>query len=153
MLAEVCLTFQLLFKHDSSCFIQNDTYEKLCDPVADLLSVLKVSDFMKLVEKSIKPLVYEMDDRINDDAMWVKMNYAVLMKTRSEQWQTRQAALMVIQHLFEAMRERYLIVLNDTVPFLSELLEDENEQVEQTARKIVERVEHMTGESINEYLK
>ena len=51
------------------------------------------------------------------------------------------------------MRERYLVVLNDTVPFLSELLEDENENVEQTARKIVERVEQMTGESIHDYLK
>ena len=59
----------------------------------------------------------------------------------------------MLEHLFEALRERYLVVLNDTIPFLSELLEDENEKVEQTARHIVERVEQMTGESINDYLK
>lgn len=51
------------------------------------------------------------------------------------------------------MRERYLIVLNDTIPFLSELLEDENEMVEAAAKRIVSRVEQMTGESINDYLK
>mmetsp|Transcript_24712 Transcript_24712/g.29100 ORF Transcript_24712/g.29100 Transcript_24712/m.29100 type:complete len:99 (-) Transcript_24712:30-326(-) len=98
-------------------------------------------------------MVFEMNDRINEDSMWLKMNYAILLKTRSEQWMTRQAALLVIEHLFETLRERYLVVLNDTIPFLSELLEDENEKVEQTARRIVERVEQMTGESIHDYLK
>ena len=75
------------------------------------------------------------------------------MKTRSEQWQTRLAVLSVIDHLFEKMRERYLVILNDTIPFISELLEDENEQVELTAKTIVNRIEQLTGESINEYLK
>ena len=153
LLVQVCLSMKLLFKHDTSCFIQNESYEGLCDQVADLLTLLKLSDFMTFVEQSLKPMLYEMNDRINDDAMWVKMNYAILMKTRSEQWQTRQAALVLIEHLFETMRERYLVVLNDTIPFLSELLEDENEIVEGTAKKIVARVEQMTGESINDYLK
>ena len=61
--------------------------------------------------------------------------------------------MLVIEHLLESLRERYLVVLNDTIPFLSELLEDEHEQVEGTAKRIVARVEHMTGESINDYLK
>lgn len=125
----------------------------MIDPIADLVSVLKVSDFMGFVERSVRPLMFEMVDRVNDDSMWVKVNYALLMKTRSEAWMTRKAALVIIEHLFEGLRERYLVVLNDTIPFLSELLEDEHEQVEQTARKIVERIEQMTGESINDYLK
>ena len=108
---------------------------------------------MGFVDRSLKPLVFEMDDRINDDAMWIKLNLAVLMKTRSEQWYTRQAAMLVVEHLLETLRERYLVVLNDTIPFLSELLEDEHEEVEGTAKRIVERVEQMTGESIHDYLK
>ncbi len=51
------------------------------------------------------------------------------------------------------MRERYLVILNDTIPFVSELLEDENEKVELAAKTIVNRIEQLTGESINEYLK
>ena len=51
------------------------------------------------------------------------------------------------------MRERYLVILNDTIPFVSELLEDENERVELAAKSIVNRIEQLTGESINEYLK
>ena len=61
--------------------------------------------------------------------------------------------LNVIDHLFDKMRERYLVILNDTIPFVSELLEDENEKVELAAKTIVNRIEQLTGESINEYLK
>lgn len=61
--------------------------------------------------------------------------------------------MLVVEHLLETLRERYLVVLNDTIPFLSELLEDEHEEVEGTAKRIVERVEQMTGESIHDYLK
>lgn len=98
-------------------------------------------------------MVLEMDERTTDDNMWQKLNLTLLMKTRSEQWQTRLAVLSVIDHLFEKMRERYLVILNDTIPFISELLEDENEQVELAAKTIVNRIEQLTGESINEYLK
>jgi U3 small nucleolar RNA-associated protein 10 len=105
------------------------------------------------VQESLKPMVLEMDERTTDDNMWQKLNLTLLMKTRSEQWQTRLAVLSVIDHLFEKMRERYLVILNDTIPFISELLEDENEQVELAAKTIVNRIEQLTGESINEYLK
>lgn len=94
-----------------------------------------------------------MDERSNDDNMWQKLNFVLLMKTRSEQWQTRLAVLTVIENLFDKMRERYLVILNDTIPFISELLEDEDERVEQAAKRIVLRIEQLTGESINEYLK
>ena len=63
------------------------------------------------------------------------------MKTRSEHWQCRLGVLTVIDHLFEKMRERYLVILNDTIPFISELLEDENEKVELAAKTIVNRIE------------
>ena len=153
LLTEVCLTLQMNFKFDTNAFIQNDTYEILCDPVADLVTLLKITDFAKFVEKTVKPLVHDMDERINDDNMWQRLNYAILMKTRSEAWQTRLASLQIIEHLFDTMRERYLVILNDTIPFISELLEDENEKVESSAKRIVQRIEQLTGESINDYLK
>ena len=75
------------------------------------------------------------------------------MKTRSSKVETRMAVLTVIEHMFDVMRERYLVILNDTIPFISELLEDEDERVEDSAKRIVTRIEQLTGESINEYLK
>lgn len=99
------------------------------------------TDFEHFVSQTVRDMVVEMNERINDDACWIKLNLALLMHTRSEQWQTRLGALTIVEHLFDVMRERYLIVLNDTIPFISELLEDENETVEGVAKRIVNRIE------------
>ena len=57
----------------------------------------------------------------------MRLNTAILMKTRMEYpWKVRQASLKIVEHMFNKMGERYLVVLNDTIPFLSESLEDEH---------------------------
>ena len=45
------------------------------------------------------------------------------------------------------------MLLNDTIPFLSEGMEDENQEVEIVAKSIVARIEQLTGDSIQDYLK
>lgn len=55
--------------------------------------------------------------------------------------------------MFTKLGERYLVVLNETLPFVSESLEDENPEVEAVAKLIVKKIEAMTGESIQDYLK
>jgi hypothetical protein len=85
--------------------------------------------------------------------MWKKLNYDLLLKSRSENWQVRLATFKILEHIFNKIGERYLILLNDTLPFLSEGMEDEHPEVEQTAKAIVTRIENITGDSIQEYLK
>lgn len=93
-------------------------------------------------------------ERINNESLWIQMNNAILMKTRSEHpWQVRQGALKITEHLFAKMGERFLVALNDTLPFLSESLEDEHPDVEMTAKEIVKKVETLTGATIQDYLK
>lgn len=94
-----------------------------------------------------------MVERINNDDMWKKINYDILMHTRNPASQVRLGAFKIVEHLFHRMGERYLILLNDTIPFLSEGMEDENPDVEACAKSIVARIEQMTGDSIHEYLK
>jgi hypothetical protein len=128
-------------------------FEKLIEPICKILDLTQMVDFDKFIHVSAKTLILEMNERINNDNMWQKLNYALLMKTRSSKVETRMAVLTVIEHMFDGMRERYLVILNDTIPFISELLEDEDERVEDSAKRIVTRIEQLTGESINEYLK
>lgn len=93
-------------------------------------------------------MVLEINERINDDTNWMRLNYALLMKTRSEVPAVRCCILTLLEHLFEVLSERYLVTLSDTIPFLTELLEDEDEQVENIAKRIVNTVEKLSGESI-----
>ena len=80
----MCELIKCNFKFDASSFIQADSFEKLCDPISNLLNCTGISQFGQFVEDSLKPLLLEMNERINDDAMWIKINLSILMHTRSE---------------------------------------------------------------------
>lgn len=71
------------------------------------------------------------------------------MKSRQNyQPETRLASLEIELYLFTKLGERYLIVLNDTLPFLSESLEDDDHDVEMAAKEVIKKIETLTGESI-----
>uniref|UniRef100_A0A7S3FYX5 HEAT repeat-containing protein 1 n=1 Tax=Strombidium rassoulzadegani TaxID=1082188 RepID=A0A7S3FYX5_9SPIT len=153
----VCDNIALNFRMDSDSFIQTDIFEMLAEPiVAELLTLLSIGEdnYVKFTSEVLNPLVFEMVDRLNNDTYWIRLSNAILMKTRLEfPWQVRRAALQVILHLFSKMGQRCLVILTDIISFLSESLEDENPDVEFTAKEIVRRVESLTGESIQDYLK
>jgi len=156
LLTEVCTCLTLNFRHDSGAFIQTDIFEQLSEPLVSELVGLHSLDnhFFPFIESTLKPLVFEMLERINNESLWIRLNNSILMKTRMPYpWQVRQAALKITEHMFAKMGERYLVVLNDTLPFLSESLEDEHPDVEMAAKEIVKKVETLTGETIQEYLK
>jgi U3 small nucleolar RNA-associated protein 10 len=94
-----------------------------------------------------------MTDRISNDDLWKRLNYEILLHARSEQWEVRMGAFKIADFLFAKSGERYLMLLNDTLPFLSEGLEDEKSDVELVVKGIIRRVEQLTGGSIQEYLK
>jgi U3 small nucleolar RNA-associated protein 10 len=145
---------QLNFVFDNVSFIQNDTFEKISEPIAQLVTLTQIgSEYNNFLEDVLKPGVFDIVERINNDDMWKKINYDILMHTRNASAQVRLGAFKIIEYLFNRIGERYLILLNDTIPFLSEGMEDENPDVETCAKAIVARIEQMTGDSIHEYLK
>lgn len=84
LLKQVCHLIELNYKYDTGTFLQNDTFETLCDPIADLFELTTIPAFDSFVENTLKPLILEMDERSNDDSLWQKLNFTLLMKTRSE---------------------------------------------------------------------
>ncbi|CDW83415.1 heat repeat-containing protein 1 [Stylonychia lemnae] len=149
-----CENIRLNFLYDNMAFIQNDTFEKLSEPLSNL-STLEVlgNQYLNFIEDSLKPTVLEIIERINNDDMWKKINNELFMHTRHTNPMIRLGTFRIIENLYMKLGERFLILLNDTIQFLSEGMEDENPDVEATARSIVQRIEQITGDSIHEYLK
>ena len=110
--------------------------------------------YASFVEKALTPLIGAMVDRMDNATLWMQVNNAILMKTRLEnEPAVRKAALDIELALFNQLGERFLIVLQDAVRFLSESLEDDDEKVEAAAKEVVKKIESLTGESIQEYLR
>jgi U3 small nucleolar RNA-associated protein 10 len=87
------------------------------------------------------------------DGRWRPLNHAVLMATRAGEVRTRLAALEGVAALSNALQEEYLVLLPEALPFLAELLEDGQHEVEARAAATLRALEALSGEDLKEYLK
>ena len=76
----------------------------------------------------------------------------LLKNSKHENPAVRLAIMRITEALIVKLEERFLTLLSDVLPYISESLEDPNEEVEMAARSIIHKVEGMAGESIQEYL-
>lgn len=76
----------------------------------------------------------------------------VLLQTRSDMVRTRILGLRIVKYLLENLKEEYLVLLAETIPFLGELLEDVELSVKSLAQEILKDMEFLSGESLQEYL-
>jgi len=89
----------------------------------------------------------------NSDVVWKPLNHRVLMATRSPALRPRLLALEVLVQVVERLREEYLPLLPETIPFLAELLEDVEPAVEARAQALMALLEDVSGEKLDQYLK
>lgn len=75
------------------------------------------------------------------------------LATRSDSAGVRLSALACLDAIWEKQPDEMIQFVPETVSeFLSELLEDENSDVERSARRLLARIEGLTG-SLKEYLE
>lgn len=74
------------------------------------------------------------------------------MQTRSDKVRTRILGLKIVKNLLENLKEEYLVLLPETIPFLGELLEDVELSVKSLAQDVLKEMESMSGESLRQYL-
>jgi U3 small nucleolar RNA-associated protein 10 len=91
--------------------------------------------------------------QVGSEKIWRQLNRNLLMKTRDTNPRVRFAALRIVQELFKTIGEDFLMMLPESIPFLSELMEDENDEVERLTQKVTKELEEMSGEKMDEYLE
>jgi U3 small nucleolar RNA-associated protein 10 len=65
---------------------------------------------------------------------------------------TRILGLRIVKYFVDNLKEEYLVLLAETIPFLGELLEDVELSVKSLAQEILQEMESMSGESLRQYL-
>jgi U3 small nucleolar RNA-associated protein 10 len=64
----------------------------------------------------------------------------------------RILSLEIVKFLVEHLREDYLALLPETIPFLAELLEVADLTVVSKSQDIIKLLEELSGESLSQYL-
>jgi U3 small nucleolar RNA-associated protein 10 len=85
------------------------------------------------------------------DLLWKPLNHEVLMCSRSEKVRPRLLALRVVKLLAEQLKEEFLVLLPETLPFLAELLEDADLNVVANTQGVIKNLEDLSGENLAQY--
>ncbi|XP_074584883.1 uncharacterized protein At3g06530 [Curcuma longa] len=158
----------VILKSLYKCFLY-DTDRKLLDST-NFQVLLKPITYQLVVEPpklleqhSQVPTVDEVDESLvmclgqmavtaRSDVLLKPLNHEVLMQTRSEKTRPKMLGLRIVKYLVERLKEEYLVLLPETIPFLGELLEDVELPVKTLAQQILKEMETLSGESLQQYL-
>ena len=80
-----------------------------------------------------------------------ELTVEILIFSKNSSPKVRFASLLTLDSLFHHIKEGFLEVLPDTVPYLAELLEDESAEVEQQCQVVISTIENILGDSIQQY--
>ncbi|CAM8989918.1 unnamed protein product [Rhodiola kirilowii] len=128
---------------DKSKFLDKANFDALLEP---LVLQLDVDPPMSLEEHPEVPSVEQVDSLLvmcvgqmaasaGTDTLWKELNNRVLMQTRSDKIRARILGLRIVKNLTDNLKEEYLVLLAETIPFLGELLEDVEVPVKTLAKE------------------
>ncbi|XP_045716982.1 HEAT repeat-containing protein 1 isoform X1 [Phyllostomus hastatus] len=142
-----------IFLFDTQHFLSKERAEALMTPLVDQLEneLGGEEKFQERVTKHLIPCISQFSVAMADDSLWKPLNYQILLKTRDSSPKVRFAALITVLALAETLKENYIVLLPESIPFLAELMEDECEEVERQCQKTVQRLEAVLGEPLQSY--
>ncbi|KXS11658.1 glycosyltransferase family 32 protein [Gonapodya prolifera JEL478] len=146
--------FQKTFQYDANGFVDKPIFDRLMQPLVDQLELPLTGqdEYSSAVHRHLIPAIAQLSLAATGDVYWKPLNHSVLLKTRSPLPHVRIAAIRTIQQFYSRHGEDFLSLLPETVPFLAELLEDEDESVEAVCREVCKGIENVLGEDLMGYL-
>ncbi|XP_016100231.1 HEAT repeat-containing protein 1-like [Sinocyclocheilus grahami] len=142
-----------IFLYDTQRFLSKERADALLGPLVDQLENMLGGDeiYKTHITKHLVPCIAQFAVALGDDSQWKVLNYQILLKTRHSSPKVRFSALVMLLELASKLRENYMVLLPETIPFLAELMEDECEEVEQQVQKVIHEMETILGEPLQSY--
>ncbi|KAI9226808.1 MAG: hypothetical protein DHS80DRAFT_18155 [Piptocephalis tieghemiana] len=104
-------------------------------------------------ELELKRAIVQLAVTSGNDVVWKALNGQLLLQTRSEEASIRLAAVRTLTACWTRLGEEWLILLPETIPFLAELMEDEDERVESAVQVLTSEMERFLGEPMQKYFE
>lgn len=141
--ADVLALLRDALAHDASGFFDKPRFDLLAAALVPQLELAAHADYA--VAEHVVPALSQLGAAMASDALWKGLNSAVLLKTRSKSAPVRIAALAALDALFSRLGEEYLILVPESVPYLSELLEDPSAEVEARCQRLIATIDGLMG--------
>jgi U3 small nucleolar RNA-associated protein 10 len=112
---------------------------------------LKDRDYHQLMDDYLTPCVAQLAVAAGKEELWKRLNQYLLIMSRNDDPQVRLTTVSVVEAMYGKLGEQSSVLLPQAIPFLSELMEDESEDVERKTKSTLAIIEKLTGESIQDY--
>lgn len=110
-----------------------------------------IGDYPDFIENTLAPCIAGWGNKLKEHE-WKPLNLSLLSHTRSLIPAVRYAGIYLVSKLYGTVGLPILTLLPETMSYVSELMEDEDLEVEKMVRLFIKQIEEMTGESIQNYL-
>ncbi|XP_074846218.1 HEAT repeat-containing protein 1 isoform X2 [Carettochelys insculpta] len=142
-----------IFLFDTQHFVSKERAETLMVPLVDQLENMLGGEekFQERVTMHLIPCIAQFSIAVADDSLWKPLSYQILLKTRHTLPKVRFAALLTLVEFAGKLKENYMVLLPESIPFLAELMEDECEEVEHQCQKTIQQLEVILGEPLHSY--
>ncbi|XP_072401765.1 HEAT repeat-containing protein 1 [Diabrotica undecimpunctata] len=153
LLQNILSTLDAVFLYDNHKFVNRDRFDILMQPLVDQLEnpLGGLDELIKRNNTILTPCLVNFSVAVADDALWKQMNYQILLKMRHNSPKIRLVTLHCVTEIVKKLGEDFLPLLPETIPFLAELLEDEEEDVEKACQKAIQEMEKVLGEPLQKY--
>lgn len=150
-LAEYILrTLHNIFLYGQQNFMNTHRFDLIMQPIVDQMeNIIAIRD--EGIQQLIRMCISQLAVAASDDILWKQLNYQVLLKTRSDIPEVRIIGMKTCVDIARKLAEDYESLIPETIPFLSELLEDDNYEVVQSCQNIIRELETIVGESLQRY--
>jgi U3 small nucleolar RNA-associated protein 10 len=148
--SRVLSTLAKCFEHDQDDFWQAPSHFGAVAPVLleQFLHAPSAS-----VDAELFPCVVELAAAADSQAHQKELNSGLLKHLRSENRAVRLAAVKCEQALADRLGEEWLSMLHEMLPRISELQEDDDEEVERETHRWIVKIEGVLGESLDAMLQ
>ncbi|XP_015510740.1 HEAT repeat-containing protein 1 homolog [Neodiprion lecontei] len=149
----ILLTLYRIFLYDPRNFVTEERFQTLAQPIIDQLEndIGGKDAYEKRAGDLIIPCIASFAGAIQDDSLHKQLVYQILLKTRHVKSYVRSSALNSIVEIARKLGDDFMPLLPETVPFLAELLEDEDEETEKLAQDAVRTLEEVLNEPLQKY--
>jgi hypothetical protein len=130
-----------LFANDVDGAISKEVHTELIDPLVDCLGSDELRDKASVA-------IVEMAKSMASDALWKPLNYQILLKMRSRDKRVQLVCLKTIQKFWDQFKEDFLLLLPDVLPFLGEVMEEEDEEVVKAAQQLLATINALLPNNI-----
>lgn len=151
LIQSIVSTLSNVFKYDTINFTTKERFEIIMNPLVDLLEAVDLEDHNIICQNYVIPCISNLIAAVTDDTLWKDINCQIMLKARHRLPEVRSICIDTTLAVAERLGENFLPLLPDSIPFLAELMEDEQEEIEQKTRKAIQQMEKHVNEPIESY--